>query len=113
MSENLDFYQTNAMYDGYNYGRTLIQASGEIGGYRHVFVETGGGDKEELNAVPTGMMIKNPFKGRAKTYAGDLVEYRTDGTGYLLKTYLVEATAAADATTVYIVRDGYKHIPLS
>ena len=44
-------------------------------------------------------------------FAGDLCEYRTDGSVYFLKTYLVQDDVAADATVVYIVRDEYKHIP--
>ena len=59
----------------------------------------------------------NPFKGTAKMYAGDLIEYRyKDGekgaTGYILKTYVVsKATSTSTDTVIYLTRDGYKHIP--
>lgn len=111
MSENLDFYGIQSAYSGVTGARTLIQANGSIGGYRAVFVEIGGSGKKDLVYVPYGGIVKNPFKGRAKMFAGDLCQYETDGKIYLLKTYQVQDTVASDATVVYIVRDGYKHIP--
>lgn len=92
-------------------GRVLLQQSGEIGGHRHVFVKLQGGNKNELVHPTFGCRLMNPFKGNAKFFAGDLVEYRIDGTGYILKTYEVADDVAAAATTVNIVRDGYRHIP--
>lgn len=92
-------------------GRVLLQQSGEIGGHRHVFVKLQGGNKNELVHPTFGCRLMNPFKGNAKFFAGDLVEYRIDGTGYILKTYEVAADVLAAATTVYILRDGYRHIP--
>lgn len=93
-------------------GRKLIQRNGEVGGSRNVFVKLQG-VKNELVYPTFGGAIKNPFKGAAKLYAGDLCEYRTNDKGvkpeiYILKTYLVES---ASGTTVNIVKDGYKHIP--
>ena len=93
-------------------GRKTIQKSGSIGGSRAVFVKLQG-NKNELVYPTFGGFLKNPFKGTAKAFAGDLFEYRTDEDGvnpelYLLKTYLVESVSG---TTVNIVRDGYKHIP--
>ena len=108
--QNLDFYGLQSLNSGYNYGRTLIQAHGSVGGNRAVFVGLEG-VKNELVFVPFGGHVKNPFKGNAKMFAGDLCEYRTDGSVYFLKTYLVQDDVAAAATVVYIVRDGYKHIP--
>lgn len=103
-----DFYQAHVQGGGYLAGRTLVQASGEIGGYRHVFVKLQGGAKNGLVFPTVGNRIMNPFKGRAKAYAGDLFEYHTNGEGYLLKTYLV---VSVDGTTINIARDGYKHKP--
>lgn len=94
---------------GVFFGRTLVQQRGTIGGSRNVFVKLQGGAKNDLVHPTNGMKVLNPFKGVAKAYAGDLVEYRMDGTGYLLKTY--EVADANSATTVYIKRDGYRHIP--
>ena len=93
-------------------GRKLIQKRGEVGGAKSVFVKLQG-NKNELVYPTFGGFIKNPFKGAAKLFAGDLCEYRTNDDGvkpevYILKTYLVES---ASGTTVNIVRDAFKHIP--
>lgn len=93
-------------------GRKLIQRRGEVGGAKSVFVKLQG-IKNELVYPTFGGFIKNPFKGAAKLFAGDLCEYRTNEDGvkpevYILKTYLVESVSG---TTVNIVKDGYKHIP--
>ena len=92
--------------------RKTIQRRGTIGGARSVFVKLQG-NKNELVYPTFGGYIKNPFKGAAKLFAGDLIEYRTDGNGenpeiYILKTYLVESVSG---TTVNIVKDAYKHTP--
>lgn len=99
-------------YVGYFRGRKTIQRRGTVGGARSVFVKLQG-NKNELVYPTFGGYIKNPFKGTAKLFAGDLIEYRTDNDGvnpeiYILKTYLVES---ASGTTVNIVKDAYKHIP--
>lgn len=93
-------------------GRKLIQRRGEVGGAKSVFVKLQG-IKNELVYPTIGGQIKNPFKGAAKLFAGDLCEYRTNDKGvkpeiYILKTYLVESV---EGSVVNIVRDGYKHIP--
>lgn len=93
-------------------GRKLLQKRGEVGGAKSVFVKLQG-VKNELVYPAFGGFIKNPFKGAAKLFAGDLCEYRTNDDGvkpevYVLKTYLVESVSG---TTVNIVRDGFKHIP--
>lgn len=106
-------YSTDA---GVFLGKTLLQRRGEIGGARYVFVKLQG-NKNELVFPTFGCKIMNPFKGTAKMYAGDLIEYRyNDGkkgaTGYILKTYVVAKDTTNDTDTeIYIVRDGYKHIP--
>lgn len=99
-------------YVGYFRGRKTIQRSATIGGARSVFVKLQG-NKNELVYPTFGGQIKNPFKGAAKMFAGDLMEYRTDANGlnpeiYLLKTYKV---VSASGTTVNILNDGYKHKP--
>lgn len=111
----LDFYQQRILGSGVFNGATLIQASGEIGGTRHVFVKLQTSSKNGLVYPTVGGVVTNPFKGNAKIYAGDLLEYDpgiegdTGATVRILKTYEV----AADATTteVQIVRDGYHHKP--
>ena len=93
-------------------GRKTIQSKGEIGGARSVFVKLQG-NKNELVYPTFGGFIKNPFKGAAKLFAGDLMWYKTDDKGakpeiYILKTYLVESV---EGNVVNIVRDGFKHKP--
>ena len=60
-----------------------------------------------------GGFIKNPFRGSAKFFAGDLMWYKTDDNGvhpevYILKTYEV---VSASGATLNILNDGYKHKP--
>lgn len=105
-----NFYAQRATSAGVNYGNTLIQAQGSVGGARSVFVKWQGQAKDGLVFPPIGGIVKNPFKGHAKAFAGDLCEYRIDGSVYLLKTYEV-AENASSATTVKIVRDGFRHRP--
>lgn len=105
-------YSTDA---GVFLGKTLLQRRGEIGGARYVFVKLQG-NKNELVFPTFGCKIMNPFKGTAKMYAGDLIEYRYNdpekgATGYILKTYVVAKDTKDADTEIYIVRDGYKHIP--
>lgn len=100
-------------YTGYFMGRTLAQISGRLGGARSVFVKLQG-VKNELVYPPFGGQVQNPFKGVAKIFAGDLMEYRLDDKGenpkiYLLKTYKVQTMSTT--TTVHIYRDDYSHIP--
>lgn len=101
-------------------GRTLIQMSGKIGGTRSVFVPYQG-MKDDLIFPTTGGVVKNPFKTAGKMYAADLVEFRFNGNKvanpydnaevWLFKTFEVQDTVAAAGTTVFIVRNGYRHIP--
>lgn len=103
---------TGEYYVGVFRGRKTIQRRDSIGGARSVFVKLQG-NKNELVYPTFGGFIKNPFKGAAKLFAGDLMEYRTNEDGvkpeiYMLKTYLV---VSASGTTVNIARDAYKHVP--
>ncbi|MCF0202769.1 MAG: hypothetical protein HUK08_05330 [Bacteroidaceae bacterium] len=105
-----DYYQSKIANNGSFLGRTLIQAKGSIGGSRNVFVHMNDGDANQVRQVPTGCIIKNPFKGFAKAYCFDLVEYNLDGTGYILKTFEVR-DAVTSGTSIKIVRNGYRHVP--
>lgn len=110
-----NFYQENAAYNGFMPGTAIVQASGSIGGARHVFVKYQSAAKNGLIMLPIGGILANPFKGVAKAYAGDLCEYipatASAGTTIkLLKTYKV-VSSANSGKTVNIVRDGFKHIP--
>lgn len=98
-------------------GRTLIQAHGSIGGHKNVFVKLVKGSKDALCYPTTGGILKNPFKGRAKIYAGDLIEYtpnqdaQTGAEVKILKFYELAKDATSTDTTIKLVRDGYHHIP--
>lgn len=113
-----DFYSQIMQNSGVFLGCTLIQARGSIGGHRYVFVKWQGSGKDGLVFPTVGGILKNPFKGNAKIYAGDLVEYNPGiiddkgATVKILKTYEVaKADEEGTGTTVYLVRDGYHHIP--
>lgn len=116
MAKSDEFYLQRGLAAGSFGGRTLIQAHGKIGGHRAVFVNIVGNGKNAFTYPPFGGVLKNPFKGHAKMYAGDLMEYTptnatNGGTVKLLKYYeLAKAVAAAD-TEIVIVGDGYHHIP--
>lgn len=109
--------QINAQGAVFN-GAVLLQASGEIGGQKHVYFNLKGAVKETFRFPPIGGIITNPFPGPAKIYAGDLVEHslgfadNKGGTIKILKSYAVaKKTTAATDVEIYIVRDGYHHIP--
>lgn len=112
-----NFYEAQIARNGHFAGSVLLQARGEIGGLRHVFVNLAG-PKAGVMYPTSGGILKNPFPGMAKMYAGDLIEYHTDGTCLLLKTYEVaKATTAATDTVIYIscgkCEEGevFRHIP--
>lgn len=97
---------------GVNRGNVLIHREGSVGGSRSVFVGLKG-IKNELVYFPFGGNIKNPFKGAAKLYAGDLMEFRTNENGvkpeiYILKTFVVKTISG---TTLTLLKDGFKHTP--
>jgi len=96
-----------------NIGRVTYQHRDSIPGAKFVFVKMKG--KPAPCEVPIGMRILNPFTGTAtvtpKIYQGDLCEYKTDGTGYIMKVYKLAKAVTAQDTTIYITADGYSHIP--
>lgn len=112
-----NFFTRQANGGAVNTGRTLIQAHGSIGGHKNVFVKLVKGNKDALCYPTTGGVLKNPFPGRAKIYAGDLCEYTPNqdaSTGAevkILKFYELAKAATATDTTYELVRDGYHHIP--
>ena len=61
-------------------GTTLLQTNHVIGGARSVFVKLEG-VKNDLVFPTHGGILANPFKGKAKIFAGDLFEYRPDANG--------------------------------
>lgn len=112
-----NFYLRQAAGGGVFTGRTLIQAHGSIGGHKNVFVKLANSNKGALSYPTTGGVLKNPFRGRAKIYAGDLIEYtpnqdaKTGAEVKILKFYELAKDATNSDTTIKLVRDGYHHIP--
>ena len=110
-----DFFQQKVLGGGIFTGNVLIQAKSELGGSRNVFVKLQSSAKNGLVYPTIGGVLTNPFKGHAKIYAGDLLEYNpgieSDGgaTVKVMKTY--EVAKAASTTEVLIKRDGFRHIP--
>ena len=101
---------------GHFRGLGLIQKYGEVGGYRNVFVNLAG-NHDDMVYPHFGGKVMNPPKGRAKMWAGDLLEYRPktgsdnlDPEIYILRTFKVADTVSA-STTVYIERDEFRHKP--
>lgn len=101
---------------GHFRGLSLIQTKGNVGGYKNVFVNLVG-DHNDLVYPHIGGKVMNPPKGRAKMWAGDLLEYRPTGHPnnldpeiYILRTFKLAAAVSA-STTVYIERDEFKHKP--
>lgn len=105
----MSYVKQQILGGGISNAGVLLQTSGTIGGKRHVFVGLVG---DHGFVYPTiGGYLKNPFKGVAKAYAGDLCEFDPATSEVkLLKTY--ELAADATDTTIKIVRDGYRHRPL-
>lgn len=104
-----------------NHGATIIQTEGKVGGTRYVFAGLEALIKNAFVHPPIGGKLVNPFKGQAKIYAGDLIEHDlgftagNEGPGAtikILKAYgVAKATAAPTDTDIYIVRNGFVHIP--
>ena len=111
-----DFYQKMTQTRGSFSGTTLLQARGEVGGFRHVFVSLAGPKIGVMYPI-SGGILKNPFKGTAKVYAADLVEYKPNGECYILKTYEVADGVLESAVKVKIAsgkcKNGevFRHIP--
>lgn len=104
--------------NGHFRGLGLIQKKGDIGGARNVFVNLVG-NHDDLVYPQFGGKVMNPPKGRAKMFAGDLLEFRPktgsdklDPEIYILRTFEV-ANAVSASTTVYIKRDEFRHKPFA
>ena len=116
--DNSNFYAQRMISGGVFAGTTLIQAHGDVGGARYVFVKLQGNAKSSMTFPTVGGVVVNPFKGNAKIFAGDLLEYNpgiTEDVGAtvkIIKTYAVaKATTGATDTEILIERNGYRHIP--
>lgn len=95
-------------------GRARVTGKSSNGSARNIHVDFQG-LKNDLVYCLWGGVLANPFPGRAKLYEGDMFQQILDDKGenpklYCLKVYEA-AAATSDATTVKLVRDGYRHIP--
>lgn len=111
-----DFYQQILLNSGYLPGRALVQARGSIGGHRYVFVKLQMSGKDALVFPTSGGIVKNPFKGNARAFAGTLAEYiPSNGSNgseiRILKSYAVAKTSGSSDAVIYLKRDGYSLIP--
>lgn len=111
-----DFYQQILLNSGYLPGRALVQARGSIGGHRYVFVKLQMSGKDALVFPTSGGIVKNPFKGNARAFAGTLAEYiPSNGSNgseiRILKSYAVAKTSELSDTVIYLKKDGYSLIP--
>ena len=101
-----DFYQQILLNSGYLPGRALVQARGSIGGHRYVFVKLQMSGKDALVFPTSGGIVKNPFKGNARAFAGTLAEYiPSNGSNgseiRILKSYAVAKTSESSDTVIY------------
>lgn len=108
----MSYIEQKILGRGISTAGVLLQSSGAIGGKRHVFVGLTG---DHGFVYPTiGGYLKNPFKGKAKAFAGDLCEYDPVSCEVkILKTFEVAADATGTAVKVLIKRDGYRHRPFA
>lgn len=118
MIEAMNYYDQMLAQGAIMNGAALVQAEGQIGGQRYVFAGLEALMKNAFVHPPIGGLLKNPFRGPAKIYAGDLIEHDlgiVSGKGAtikILKAYEVaKATEAETDTVIYIKRNGYVHIP--
>lgn len=106
-----NFYEQVVLKNGFLPGRALVQASGDIGGRRYVFVKLQMSGKDALVYPTTGGIVTNPFKGNARAFAGTLVEYSIDGKVKIFKSYSVAKAAGAADTEIVLNGSGYDLVP--
>ena len=118
MNEAMNYYDQMLAQGAIMNGAALVQAEGQIGGQRYVFAGLEALLKNAFVHPPIGGLLKNPFRGPAKIYAGDLIEHDlgiVSGKGAtikILKAYgIAKNTDTESDTVIYIKRDGYVHIP--
>lgn len=97
---------------GYFTGARLVQGTAEVGASRDVFVHITG-NHNDMVYPPIGGVVKNPPKGSAKMFAGDLCEFRPQTNTFspeifILRTFKV---VSASGTTVNVERSKFSHKP--
>lgn len=102
-------------------GTVLMQGKTGFGGYKKVFVHLTGPKTSPMYPLYGGIVV-NPFKGEAKLFAGDLVEWslgnsETGAICKILKTYEV-AEKVNDSANKIVIKSGkcvngeiFRHIP--
>lgn len=87
----------------------FYESARKVRGGKWVWVKDSNG--EQRNNVLLGGTILNPNKGFGHLWAGQLVQY-TPGLGCLIfRSFAVAASAASNATTIYVNGDGYSDVP--
>ncbi len=95
---------------GFTTGRVIGASHGSIGGTRHVFIPLKG-NKNQLVYPTIGGTVKNLPAGAFKVFEGDFVEFKTDGTIYLLRTFKVAEAVVAGTAKVKVEKSGFRHKP--
>lgn len=90
-------------------GRVTLQNSSTYAGTKYVFYKTKGNKNSWRPTL--GGVIQNPPINGGSMFQADLCEYRLDGKVFLFRSFLVNADAAIDATTIVITKDDFKHKP--
>jgi len=88
---------------------TFFETSSKFRGGKSVWVKDGNG--ENRANVLSGCTIANPNKGMGHLWAAQLFQYTPFQSGYIFRSFAMQAQAAADATTIYVKGDGYSDFP--
>lgn len=91
-------------------GRLTFQSENTYGGAQYVFVKLMGAQKNSYRPT-NGGVIQNPPRNGGHMFQGDLCEYRIDDKIFLYRTFVASAVAAADAVSIVLKKDEYKHVP--
>ena len=87
----------------------FFETSRKVRGGKWVWVKDSNG--EQRGNVLLGGTIKNPKKGFDHLYAAQLVQYTPAEGCYIFRSFKVQATAASNATEIYVEGDGYSDAP--
>lgn len=87
----------------------FYETARKVRGGKWVWVKDGNG--ESRKNVLLGGTILNPNKGFGHLWAAQLVEYKPGVGCYIFRSFKVAEAAAASATTIKLVGDGYSDAP--
>lgn len=87
----------------------FYETARKVRGGKWVWVKDSNG--ENRNNILLGGTIANPNKGFGKLFAAQLMEYVPGQPIKIFRSFKLQADAAANATTIYLVGDGYSDAP--